>query len=89
MNGLRSIVRRRFAAALATLALAAGVVPATAAAATVQTATSGNWAGYVAGGKSFSSVAGSWVVPTAKPDSQGYSATWVGLGGASGSSSAL
>jgi hypothetical protein len=89
MNGLRSIVRRRFAAALATLALAAGVVPSTAAAATVQTATSGNWAGYVATGKSFSSVAGSWVVPTAKSDSQGYSATWVGLGGASGSSSAL
>ena len=89
MSRLRSLVRRRFAAVLATLALAAGVLPSSAAAATVQTATSGNWAGYVASGKSFSSVTGSWVVSTAKPDSDGYSATWVGLGGASDDSSAL
>jgi Peptidase A4 family len=80
---------RRVAAALATLALAAGIVPSTAPAATIQTASSGNWAGYVTTGTSFSSVTGSWVVPTAKRDSEGYSATWVGLGGASGSASAL
>jgi hypothetical protein len=87
---LRSRARRRIGAGLAAGALlVAGAVPSTAAAATIQTATSSNWAGYVATGRSFSSVSGSWVVPTAKRSSDGYAATWVGLGGASGSSSAL
>jgi hypothetical protein len=55
----------------------------------VESTTSNNWAGYVDTGTTFSSVSGTWVVPTAKSDSEGYSATWVGLGGADSSSSAL
>jgi Peptidase A4 family len=89
MRRRRFLLRRRAAATLAALALAAGVAPSTASAATIQTATSGNWAGYVATGRTFSSVSGSWVVPTAKRDSDGYSATWIGLGGAGGTSNAL
>jgi len=54
-----------------------------------ESATSSNWAGYVTSGTSFSSVSGSWVVPTAKSSTEGYSAMWVGLGGASDGSSAL
>jgi Peptidase A4 family len=89
MRRRRLLLRRRAAAALAALTLAAGVAPSTASAATIQTESSGNWAGYVATGRTFSGVSGSWVVPTAKRDSDGYSATWIGLGGASGSSNAL
>jgi Peptidase A4 family len=54
-----------------------------------------NWAGYVvesSTGKSFSSVSGSWTQPTATASSgtdQGYSAFWVGLGGATGQSQSL
>ncbi|HEY6398526.1 MAG TPA: G1 family glutamic endopeptidase [Solirubrobacteraceae bacterium] len=53
-----------------------------------------NWAGYIvqsSTGKSFSSVSGSWKQPatsSSSPD-QGYSAFWVGLGGASGQSQSL
>ena len=45
----------------------------------------------MASGQSFSSVSGSWTVPTANPNSNsnGYSAFWVGLGGASQQSQAL
>jgi len=63
--------------------------PAASAQTQTEAATSSNWAGYVATGNTFSSVSGSWVVPRAKSSSEGYSATWVGLGGASDSSSAL
>lgn len=74
-------------AGAATLALAA--VPATAAGNTTESA-SENWAGYIAQGKSFSAVSGSWVQPSAQCNSgEGYSAFWVGLGGASGQSQAL
>ncbi len=78
----------------ATAACTLGVVPAASAATTdVQQASSGNWSGYVAGGSSsaspatrFKSVAGSWVAPAANCTSTnaggGYSAFWVGLGGA-------
>ena len=54
-----------------------------------------NWAGYVgqsSTGKTFSSVSGSWTQPTATSSSgtaRGYSAFWVGLGGASGQSQSL
>jgi Peptidase A4 family len=61
-----------------------------AASVSAQSAASENWAGYVASGKTFSSVSGSWTVPrvTASADSnQAYSAQWVGLGGAGNSSS--
>lgn len=68
---------------------ALGAVPATSAAADVPQASSENWSGYVVGGSSGSSgtqyktVSGSWVAPTAKCTSgSGYSAFWVGLGGA-------
>jgi Peptidase A4 family len=57
-----------------------------------QPAASQNWAGYVASGKQFSTVSGSWTEPTvtASSDSnQAYSAQWVGLGGANNSSSSL
>ena len=42
---------------------------------------SSNWSGYVASGGSFSSVTGSWVVPTVSAASSGADATWVGIGG--------
>ncbi|MBV8430573.1 MAG: hypothetical protein JO244_05390 [Solirubrobacterales bacterium] len=72
------------------VALFAAAAGPAAASTTVPTAASNNWAGYVASGKNFSSVSGSWTEPTvsASPDSdQAYSAQWVGLGGTSSSSS--
>jgi Peptidase A4 family len=53
-----------------------------------------NWSGYVvrnSAGKSFSSVSGSWVEPSASANAggQGYAAFWVGLGGASNQSQSL
>jgi hypothetical protein len=52
-----------------------------------------NWSGYVvnsAAGKSFSDVSGSWVEPSVNASSNdGYSAFWVGIGGASSQSQAL
>jgi hypothetical protein len=76
----------------ATAACALGAVPAASASTDVQTASSGNWAGYVVGGSSsatqFKSVSGSWVAPTVKCSSgQGFSSFWVGLGGSGGSGS--
>jgi hypothetical protein len=73
-------------------ACAAGAVPvASAKAADVQQASSGNWSGYVVGSsaanRTFKTVTGSWVQPAAKcaADTSGtYSAFWVGLGGATG-----
>jgi hypothetical protein len=58
-----------------------------------QTQSSANWAGYVAeasGGTPFRRVTGSWTVPSvSNRSSDGYSAFWVGLGGASSTSQAL
>jgi hypothetical protein len=58
-----------------------------------QQQTSQNWSGYVvqsSAGKSFSSVSGSWVEPSVSSSTgQGYSAFWVGLGGAGQQSQAL
>jgi hypothetical protein len=52
-----------------------------------------NWSGYIAqssNGQNFSSVSGSWTQPAASSNStQGYSAFWVGLGGASQQSQSL
>ena len=50
---------------------------------------SNNWSGYnqgalEQGGKTFSSISGTWTVPTATPRKAGeaeYSATWIGIGG--------
>ncbi|HEV2010905.1 MAG TPA: G1 family glutamic endopeptidase [Candidatus Limnocylindria bacterium] len=45
--------------------------------------TSRNWSGYAAtGGTSYTSVSGTWVVPTPDAKVQGVDATWVGIGGA-------
>jgi Peptidase A4 family len=69
------------------------VTGATASAQIVNAQQSQNWAGYVAqskDGQHFSSVSGRWVQPAVSPGSgTGYSAYWVGLGGASKSSKAL
>jgi hypothetical protein len=83
----------------ATLALMGGfaidAVSASAQAVTAKQQQSQNWAGYVvqsSTGKSFSSVSGSWTQPTATSSSgtsSGYSAFWVGLGGASQESQSL
>jgi hypothetical protein len=97
MAKLRTLSRRRSLAILAVGAaitggsVLAGVELSTASAAAlhVQQSISTNWAGYVVQGKKFSSVSGSWVVPSAKSSSEGYSAVWVGLGGSSNKSSAL
>jgi hypothetical protein len=97
MPNVRTLSRRRSLAALAVAAMITGgsvlagveLSAASAAPVPVQQSTSSNWAGYVVDGNKFSSVAGSWVVPSAKSSSDGYAAVWVGLGGSSSSSSAL
>jgi len=43
-----------------------------------------NWSGYAATGGVFTSVTGSWIVPTVTSTSIGADATWVGIGGLSG-----
>src|ERR1700693_1994501 len=86
---------KRLVALVATVGalIAAGATFATtsASAAPVPEATSENWAGYVASptaSSQFSSVSGSWVQPTANTSAgDGYSAFWVGLGGAGQSQS--
>jgi peptidase A4-like protein len=74
-NGVRILM----AAAFALAALGAG-------AATSAADSSRNWSGYVATGRAFSGVSGSWSVPTPAclTDNRGFtaSALWVGLGGA-------
>ncbi len=78
-------------AAALTLTGGLGVETASASAQTINAAaqSSANWAGYVASGKNFSSVSGSWKVPPVNSTSDGYSAFWVGLGGAGQQSQAL
>ena len=45
--------------------------------------TSRNWSGYAAtGGTSYTSVSGTWVVPTPDAKVAGIDATWIGIGGA-------
>jgi ketosteroid isomerase-like protein len=53
-------------------------VPAVAAA---SSSTSSNWSGYSATGGSYTSVTGTWTVPTVSTSVQGADATWVGIGG--------
>jgi hypothetical protein len=53
---------------------------------------SGNWSGYIAqspNGQNFSKVSGSWTQPSVDRSTQGYSAFWVGLGGANQQSQSL
>jgi hypothetical protein len=53
--------------------------------------TSSNWSGYIASGQSFSDVKGTWVQPTATCAARATndSSFWVGLGGATSSSTGL
>lgn len=74
----------------------AAVPSASAATVDGESASSANWSGYVAGGNSsggqtqFSNASGSWVEPSADCSAgQGYSAFWVGIGGAGQGSGAL
>ncbi|MGH2490342.1 MAG: G1 family glutamic endopeptidase [Candidatus Limnocylindria bacterium] len=46
--------------------------------------TSSNWSGYVANGGTYTSVTGTWIVPTVSATSAGADATWVGIGGVTG-----
>jgi hypothetical protein len=46
--------------------------------------TSSNWSGYVATGGTYTSVTGTWIVPTVSATSSGADATWVGIGGVTG-----
>jgi hypothetical protein len=61
------------------------------AAASLDTQTSSNWAGYTVSGGTFTSVTSSWVQPqvTCTPGRVTYSSFWVGLGGFSPASQAL
>ena len=43
--------------------------------------TSSNWSGYSASGGTFTSVTGSWTVPSVSATTAGADATWVGIGG--------
>jgi Peptidase A4 family len=52
--------------------------PATAAS---SASTSSNWSGYSATGGSFTTVTGTWTVPTVSATTAGADATWVGIGG--------
>lgn len=45
------------------------------------TSSSSNWSGYAASGGTFTSVTGTWTVPTVSASSAGADATWVGIGG--------
>ncbi|MDQ2912931.1 MAG: G1 family endopeptidase [Chloroflexota bacterium] len=45
------------------------------------TSSSSNWSGYAANGGTFTSVTGTWTVPTVAATSSGADATWVGIGG--------
>lgn len=45
------------------------------------TSSSSNWSGYAASGGTFTSVTGTWTVPTVSATSAGADATWVGIGG--------
>jgi hypothetical protein len=47
--------------------------------------TSSNWSGYSASGGRFTSVTGTWTVPTVSATTAGADATWVGIGGIDGS----
>lgn len=58
-----------------------GAAPAPAGGTTPVRAISSNWAGYVATGGSFTSVTGTWTVPSVSASSAGADATWVGIGG--------
>lgn len=78
------------------MGLATGTPTASAQSVEVQQASSQNWSGYVvrdSSGHNFSSVSGSWVQPALSASStsrgQGYSAFWVGLGGAGNQSQSL
>ena len=46
--------------------------------------TSSNWSGYVANGGTYTSVTGTWIVPQVGATTTGADATWVGIGGLSG-----
>jgi hypothetical protein len=46
--------------------------------------TSSNWSGYVAAGGTYTSVTGTWTVPQVASTTTGADATWVGIGGVSG-----
>ena len=50
-------------------------------AAAISTSTSSNWSGYAAGGGGYTSVTGTWTVPTVSLAASGADATWVGIGG--------
>ena len=45
------------------------------------TSSSSNWSGYAASGGTFTSVTGTWTVPTVSATTSGADATWVGIGG--------
>jgi hypothetical protein len=52
-----------------------------------ETAESTNWSGYIATGSHFTSASAQWVVPTVQPsETTEYSATWVGIDGATNTS---
>jgi hypothetical protein len=46
--------------------------------------TSSNWSGYVANGGTYTSVTGTWIVPQVGSTTTGADATWVGIGGVTG-----
>jgi hypothetical protein len=46
--------------------------------------TSSNWSGYVANGGTYTSVTGTWIVPSVGATTSGADATWVGIGGVTG-----
>jgi hypothetical protein len=48
------------------------------------TDTSSNWSGYVANGGTYTSITGTWVVPQVGATTTGADATWVGIGGVTG-----
>jgi len=46
--------------------------------------TSSNWSGYIATGGTYTSVTGTWTVPSVTATASGADATWVGIGGVGG-----
>jgi Peptidase A4 family len=70
----------------------ADAVSASAQTVNAQQEVSGNWSGYIvqsSNGQNFSKVSGSWTQPSVSSSTPGYSAFWVGLGGANQRSQSL
>lgn len=84
-----TIVRQSGAWKISAVAQSSAIIPNTGTAPSVAqpgtpatvSSSSSNWSGYAASGGTFTSVTGTWTVPTVAGTTAGADATWVGIGG--------